>query len=66
MPKFEVMARYIQVESGQCWMTVEANTEEEAIEKAHEVGSNWDGFNARIDTFEIDHDYTEAFKLEGN
>ena len=64
MARFEVMTYYTCVEYGKCYQIVEANSKEEAIEKAHEEG-HWEDFKCTgNDDFEFDYEGSEANDLD--
>ena len=63
MAKFEVVTWYSCVEYGKCCQIVEADSQEAAIEKAHEDG-DWTGFSCTgNDDFEVSYEESEARKL---
>lgn len=63
MAKFEVMTWYSCTEYGKCYQIVDADSKEEAIEKAHEEG-HWEDYKCKgQDDFEFSYEESEANNL---
>jgi len=63
MPKYDVVNWYTETVYGKCYKTVEANSEEEAIEIAHSDYSDWHFKEKGSTELDIDGDEAEAYRV---